>query len=96
MSPSTTSTVAAAAVDDHHDVLQPQAGSDRRVHARHPARELAWINTVRLRYGPTMSVVDLSAGGVKIEIDDYWLRPDSTVVVEIVGGAKILAVPSRV
>ena len=57
---------------------------------------MAWVDKVRLKYGPTMSLVDLSSGGVQIEVEDLWLRPGSTVVVEIVGGPSVFAMPARV
>jgi PilZ domain len=81
---------------DREETARAQVRSDRRVHTRHPADELPWVDTVRLKYGPTVSLVDLSAGGVQVQLEDHWLRPNSSVVVEIVGGAKVFAVPSRV
>ena len=78
-------------------MLRAQAERDRRLYPRHPASEVAaWINTVRLKYGPTLSLLNVSSGGVQIEFDDFWLRPDSMVVVEIVRGGSVLSVPSRV
>jgi uncharacterized protein DUF6982/PilZ domain-containing protein len=93
---SSTSHGAVVCLADRREMRQAQADRDRRVHTRHPAGELAWVNKARLKYGPKLSLVDLSSGGAQIEIDDFWLRPGSTVVVEIVGGATVFAVPSRV
>ncbi len=36
--------------------------SNRREHERRAARELAWLNLVRVKYGPAVSLLDLSAG----------------------------------
>ncbi len=90
------STVSSAAPADPDAISQPQSEADRRIYRRQPAGELEWISTVRLKYGPTLSLLDLSPGGAQIEIEDHWLRLESTVVVEISGGASVIALPSRV
>jgi hypothetical protein len=57
---------------------------------------LSWLNQIRLKYGPTLSLLDLSAGGAQIETGGYRLLPGRTVVVEIAAGSETFLVPSRV
>jgi len=49
-----------------------------------------------LKYGPAVTLVDLSQGGAQIETTNFRLQPGSAVVFEIAGGDADLAVPSRV
>jgi hypothetical protein len=81
---------------DHRDKDQSEAGGERRIHARRVAGELPWLNMIRLKYGPTLSLLDLSSGGIQIDLEDFSLRPGSTVVIEIVGHESQFIVPSRV
>ena len=83
---------------DHRAKAQADADADgeRRIHTRRVAGELPWLNAIRLKYGPTLSLLDLSSGGMQIDIEDFSLRPGSTVVVEIVGHGSQFTVPSRV
>jgi hypothetical protein len=80
--------------------VQPEGGllhgapSDRRAFARTPATELAWIREVRLKYGPLVSLVDLSPGGALLRTR-VQLRPGTVQVLEIVG-PEIETVPFRV
>jgi hypothetical protein len=69
---------------------------DRRLHPRLTLSELEWLSSVRLKYGPVVSLIDLSTGGVQIETVNYGLRPGSTVVVQIAGPDNEVAVPSQV
>src|ERR1700730_15657439 len=90
------STARIVRLDDHRARAQEEADRDRRIHTRCMAGELPWLNKIRLKYGPTISLLDLSSGGMQIELEDFTLRPGSTVVVEIVGHASQFTVPSRV
>jgi hypothetical protein len=81
---------------DHRAKVQAEAEGERRVHTRRGTGDLPWLDTIRLKYGPTLSLLDLSSGGAQIELEDFRLRPGSTVVVEIVGHASQFTVPSRV
>lgn len=67
---------------------------DRRSHPRVPTGELSWIREVRLKYGPRVSLIDLSDGGALVQTD-VRLRPGSELVIEIVG-PSVHAVPFRV
>ncbi len=74
-----------------HDV-----GDDRRVDTRHSLVDLTWLNEARLKYGPTVAVIDLSAGGAQIEIASRRLHPGTTVVFELSGRHRTLAIPAHV
>jgi hypothetical protein len=69
--------------------------SERRVHPRLTLSELDWLNTVRLKYGPVVSLIDLSTGGAQIETSSR-LQPGAVVVVQISGPDGEVAVPSNV
>jgi hypothetical protein len=84
---------------DHRVMAQAEADRadrERRIHTRRMVGELPWLTRIRLKYGPLLSLIDLSPGGMQIELEDFSLRPGSTVVVEIVGNAGDFTVPSRV
>jgi hypothetical protein len=66
-----------------------------RAHRRFPASELPGLRTARVKYGPEVSVINLSAGGVLFETEGE-LRPDSTIVLEFAGATRTFLVPSRV
>jgi hypothetical protein len=70
--------------------------SNRRAHERLTVSELSWLNQVRLKYGPPVSLLDLSSGGAQIETTGHRLQPGSTVVIEIASARGDFAVPSRV
>src|SRR5689334_2849504 len=102
---SETSTMSAQSAHPHLKLVSPDAGqdaeaptpagADRRVHRRLTASELSWLNNVRIKYGPDVSLVDLSAGGVQVETTSPLL-PASTVVIELTTGNKTWPVPARV
>lgn len=69
---------------------------NRREHERLVTRELAWLNLVRVKYGPAVSLLDLSAGGAQIEASGLSLKPGASVVIEIAGKDCEFAVPSQI
>jgi hypothetical protein len=75
---------------------QEQEAADRRTSQRLALSELSWLNEVRLKYGPTVSLIDLSSSGAQIETTSYKLQPGTDVVVEIAGGEGAFAIPARV
>ena len=78
-----------------HAVAAAEADAqDRRTHPRLAPSEMAWIREVRLKYGPKVSLIDLSTGGALLQTD-VRLRPGSDLVIEIVG-SRVEAVPFRV
>ena len=58
--------------------------------------DLAWLHGVRLKYGPAVSLVDLSAGGAQIETEGHRLAPGTTVAIEIATRSGDFVVPSRI
>jgi uncharacterized protein DUF6982 len=70
--------------------------AERRAYERHSIADLSWLNQIRLKYGPAVSLVDLSSGGAQIETTSSRLKPGATVVVELVGGGETIAVPASV
>jgi len=58
--------------------------------------ELSWLTEARLKYGPTVALIDLSSGGAQIETTSYRVQPGSTVVFEIMRGDGKVAIPSCV
>jgi hypothetical protein len=69
---------------------------DRRVHTRHSFADLTWLNEARLKYGPTVALIDLSAGGAQIEISSYRLQPGTRIVFELSGRDRTVAIPASV
>jgi hypothetical protein len=57
---------------------------------------LPWLKSVRGSYGPELTVVDFSASGLKVDVENFHLRPGSHVIVEIVANAGQLSVPANV
>jgi Family of unknown function (DUF6982)/PilZ domain len=72
------------------------APSDRRAHERHTVSALEWLNEARLKYGPGVSLIDLSVGGAQIETQGHRLHPGSTLVIELAGRQGEFAIPARV
>lgn len=60
------------------------AGMDRRTHERLAADDLDWLKSVRLKFGPSLKLLDLSAGGALVE-SATPLRPGSTAALTITG-----------
>src|SRR5262245_10204402 len=69
-------------------------GIERRVHQRIPAADLKWLRGSRLKNGPDVTLIDLSAGGVLLD-SDVQMKPGSMITLEIVG-AGIVEVRSEV
>lgn len=78
-----------------HAVETERPASERRVHRRFMASELHGLRAARVKYGPEVSVIDLSEGGVLFETSGE-LKPDSTIVLEFAGATRTYLVPSRV
>jgi len=72
------------------------APSERRVYERHTVSALDWLDEARLKYGPGVSLIDLSVGGAQIETQGHRLHPGSTLVIELAGRRGEFALPARV
>ena len=70
--------------------------SNRRAYERLTISALSWLTRVRLKYGPAVTLIDLSSGGAQIETTSLRIQPGRTVVVEIAGRDKEFALPSLV
>ena len=57
---------------------------------------MGFVTKVRLKYGPTVSLIDLSTGGIQIETVNFRLQPGSVAVVELVGRDAELSIPAQV
>jgi hypothetical protein len=76
------------------DAGTARAERDRRAHPRLSAHELRWFRRARLKHGPSVTLIDLSVGGVLLETDDR-LCPGLDLSLEIVGSNRVM-VPLRV
>jgi hypothetical protein len=59
-----------------------RSARERRAHVRHPSGDLSWLRSSRVRNGPSVSLLDLSAGGALLETG-VALRPGSTLSLEL-------------
>jgi hypothetical protein len=80
---------------DEREVFSNQ-GAERRAHRRLTVAELSWLSHARIKYGPDVSLIDLSVGGAQIETTSYPPQPGSTVVIELAAGERTWPVPARV
>ncbi|MEO7270885.1 MAG: PilZ domain-containing protein [Vicinamibacterales bacterium] len=69
-----------------------QKKENRRSHQRVPGAALDWVQVARVKYGPEVSIVDLSPGGVLVE-SLKPLKPGSKQALEIAGPDKTIIVP---
>ncbi len=76
--------------------VSDQSGADRRAHKRHTTAEVPFVVKIRLKYGPEVTLIDLSTGGAQIEAANFRLQPGSTVVLEIAGADGELSIPAKV
>jgi hypothetical protein len=76
------------------DSAELRSELDRRAHKRLSAGELRWLRRARFENGPSVTLIDLSVGGVLLESDDR-LCPGSTLALELVGSSQIV-MPLRV
>jgi hypothetical protein len=69
-----------------------RAAEERRAHRRVPGKMLQWLSAARVKYGPEVTIVDLSSGGALLQ-SDRPLAPGSRQALEIVGPDKSIVVP---
>jgi hypothetical protein len=76
-------------------LMRKLADEDRRVHRRFKASELMGIRSARIKFGPHVTLLDVSAGGVLLE-SDALLHPESEATLELVANRGNVVVPFRV
>ena len=59
------------------------------------ADDVRWLRSARLKYGPDVCVLDISATGILVETEGQ-LRPDTNIVFELSGPMNSILVPSKV
>jgi hypothetical protein len=75
-----------------------QNTADRGAHVlRLAVSQVPFVSSaVRLRYGPAVTLIDLSSGGAQIEIANFSVQPGSKVIVEITDPTGTTAIPAHV
>ena len=58
---------------------------DRRAAVRLSAEDASWRRAARLKYGPEVRVIDVSTGGILVEVEGAPLTPQSNIVFELSG-----------
>lgn len=76
-------------------IVEGYEDSERRGHMRLGVDDVRWLRSARLKYGPDVRVLDISAGGILVETDSQ-LRPDANIVFELSGSTNSILVPSKV
>lgn len=69
--------------------------SNRRTHRRLSPNDFQWLRAARLKYGPQVRVIDISAGGMQIETEQSFLT-DAKMVFELAGQEGTVLVACRV
>src|SRR5262245_12116161 len=76
--------------------LSPSASDrNRRAHERLMVHEIDWLKSIKLKFGPSLSLIDLSAGGALFETSAP-LRPGSTSSLVITGRGVVETATFRV
>lgn len=75
--------------------VHPDQDSERRGHMRLSVADVRWLRSARVKYGPDVRVLDISAGGIFVETEGQ-LRPDAHIVFELCGPINSILVPSKV
>ena len=68
---------------------------NRRSHLRINADDVLWLQGVRIKYGPDVRVIDISAGGMLIESESDF-KAHSIVVFEVSGPESTQLTPARI
>jgi hypothetical protein len=99
--PSLVRLLTAASESTQHEIQMADARMlqrlerERRVHRRFAVNELSGVRAARIRFGPNVSLIDVSAGGALLE-SETRLHLESEALLELEGIGRPLMVPFRV
>jgi hypothetical protein len=82
-------------LSDANSRLLQKLDDDRRLYRRFPVHELQALRGARIKYGPNVALIDVSAGGALLESESR-LYPDSEALLELARGDDKIVVPFRV
>lgn len=86
-----------AQVESASTPQQEESSSDEgRADQLHALDPLPFTCKARLRFGPVVTVIDISNSGAQIETTNYRIQPGSAVMLEIAGPQGELAIPATV
>jgi hypothetical protein len=75
--------------------LLDKLDKDRRRHRRFSMGELPGLRSARIKFGPYVALVDVSAGGALLQTDSQ-LQPESEAMLELFSDGRQTLVPFRV
>lgn len=85
---------------DEADLTEPARveapENDRRAEVRLSAADALWLRGARLKYGSEVRVIDISTGGILVEVDGAPLAPHANIVLELLAQTGTTLVPARV
>jgi hypothetical protein len=73
-----------------------QSAVDHQAHMRFSVSAVPFVRQVRLRFGPAVTLIDLSAGGAEIEMTHCRLQPGAMVTIEMLGQHGRRAIAAQV
>ena len=76
-------------------ISNPYLESERRGQMRISAEDASWLSGARVKYGPEVRILDVSASGILVEAAGQLL-PNTTVVFELAGPTNTILMPARV
>jgi hypothetical protein len=76
-------------------IVAPAPAANRRTHRRLSPDEVHWLRAARLKYGPQVRILDISAGGLLVETEKE-LKRGAKLVFELAGPDSTILMPSRV
>jgi CheY-like chemotaxis protein len=82
-------------LSDANRRLLQKLDDDRRLYRRFPVQELQGLRGARIKYGPDVALIDVSAGGALLESESR-LYPETEAILELARGEDKIAVPFRV
>lgn len=76
-------------------IAEPRYEPNRRSDMRLRPSDVRWLRGARLKYGRDVRVLDISAGGIRVE-SETQLLPQSNVVFELSGPDNSILMPAKV